>query len=69
MEARSTGGSIQAGRACLRLGLPPFAAVWAGLPEAASGHRGLLAQGARRLMKSRAANRPNVGPAVDAVPR
>jgi hypothetical protein len=33
IEARSTGGSIQAGRDCLKMGLPLFAAVYEGSPN------------------------------------
>jgi predicted Rossmann fold nucleotide-binding protein DprA/Smf involved in DNA uptake len=67
IEARTTGGSMQAGRDCLRLGLPLFAAVYEGAPEAASGNEELLGRGARRLMKSRLADRPNIRPILDAI--
>ncbi|HLM83098.1 MAG TPA: DNA-processing protein DprA [Gemmataceae bacterium] len=67
IEARTTGGSIQAGRDCLRLGLPLFAAVYGGSPETATGNDELLRLGARRLMKSRATDLPNIRPIVDAV--
>lgn len=67
IEARSTGGSIEAGRDCLKLGLPLFAAVYEGMPEAATGNQELLNQGARRLMKSRATNRPNIRPVLEAI--
>jgi DNA processing protein len=67
IEARSTGGSIQAGRDCLRLGLPLFAAVYEGAPESATGNAELLAHGARRLMKSRSTDRPNISPILDAI--
>ena len=67
IEARTTGGSIQAGRDCLRLNLPLFAAVYEGMPESATGNEELLHQGARRLMKSRSANRPNIRPVLEAI--
>ncbi|MSV35698.1 MAG: DNA-binding protein [Bryobacterales bacterium] len=67
IEARTTGGSIQAGRDCLKLGLPLFAAVYEGAPESAAGNEELLAHGARRLMKSRLADRPNIRPILDAI--
>src|ERR1035438_5882376 len=51
IEARTTGGSIQAGRDCLKLGLPLFAAVYEGSPESATGNEELLQRGAKRLMK------------------
>jgi predicted Rossmann fold nucleotide-binding protein DprA/Smf involved in DNA uptake len=67
IEARRTGGSIQAGRDCLKLGLPLFAAVYEGTTEAATGNQELLEQGARRLMKSRSTNRPNIQPILDVI--
>lgn len=67
IEARTTGGSIQAGRDCLKLGLPLFAAVYEGAPESARGNEELLAHGARRLMKSRLSDRPNIRPIMDAI--
>lgn len=67
IEARSTGGSIQAGRDCLKLGLPLFAAVYEGMPESATGNKELLQQGAKSLMKSRATNRPNIRPVLEAI--
>jgi DNA processing protein len=67
IEARATGGSIQAGRDCLRLGLPLFAAVYEGMPESATGNEELLRQGAKRLMKSRSTNRPNIRPVLEAI--
>ena len=61
IEARSTGGSIEAGRACLKMGLPLFAAVYEGIPETATGNKELLVgQGAHNLLKSRKTNRANV---------
>jgi DNA protecting protein DprA len=67
IEARATGGSIQAGRDCLRLGLPLFAAVYEGSPESATGNQELLQRGAKRLMKSRSRDLPNVRPIMDAI--
>jgi DNA processing protein len=67
IEARTTGGSIQAGRDCLRLGLPLFAAVYEGSPESATGNQELLQRGAKRLMKSRSRDLPNVRPIMDAI--
>jgi DNA processing protein len=67
IEARTSGGSIQAGRDCLRLGIPLFAAAYEGMPESATGNEELLHQGARRLMKSRSLNRPNIRPVLDAI--
>jgi len=67
IEARTSGGSIEAGRVCLKLGLPLFAAVYDGMPEAATGNEELLRQGARRLMKSRSTNRPNIRPVLEAI--
>jgi len=67
IEARASGGSIEAGRDCLKLGLPLFAAVYDGMPEAATGNEELLRQGAHRLMKSRSTNRPNIQPVLQAI--
>jgi DNA processing protein len=60
IEARESGGSIEAGRACLRLGIPLFAPVYEGMPESASGNRLLLAEGARSLYKNKSTNLPNL---------
>jgi DNA processing protein len=65
IEARTSGGSIEAGRDCLKLGLPLFAAVYEGMPESATGNQQLLHQGARRLMKSRLTNRTNIRPVLE----
>jgi hypothetical protein len=67
IEARSTGGSIQAGRDCLKLGLPLFAAVYEGSPESATGNEELLRNGAKRLMKSKARDLPNMTPVLQAI--
>lgn len=67
IEARATGGSIQAGRDCLRLGHPLFAAVYEGMPESAVGNQELLRQGGVRLMKSRSTGLPNVAPILHAI--
>jgi DNA processing protein len=67
IEARTTGGSIEAGRICLSVGLPLFAAVYEGSPESATGNEELLAQGAKRLMKSKSREMPNIRPILDAV--
>src|ERR1017187_7645216 len=67
IEARTTGGSIQAGRECLKLGLPLFAAVYEGSPESATGNEELLQHGAKRLMKSKARDLPNMTPVLQAI--
>ncbi len=67
IEAGATGGSIEAGRTCLKKGLPLFAPVYKGMPETAKGNRVLLEQGARRLSKSRKTNRANVKGVLTAV--
>jgi DNA processing protein len=67
IEARSTGGSIQAGRDCLKMGLPLFAAVYEGSPESARGNEELLHNGAKCLMKSRSRDLPNMTPVLDAI--
>lgn len=60
IEARTKGGSIEAGRECLKLDLPLFAAVYDEMPQASQGNRWLLEHGARPLLKSRATNRANL---------
>ena len=62
IEARETGGSIDAGRTCLKLGVPLFAPVYEGMPESATGNRILLTEGAKSLYKHRSNSRPNLGP-------
>jgi DNA protecting protein DprA len=60
IEARTTGGSIAAGRDCLRMGLPLFAAIYEGMPETATGNQELLGQGAIQLAKSRSTQKANI---------
>jgi DNA protecting protein DprA len=67
IEARSTGGSIEAGRECLKIGLPLFAAVYEGSPESATGNEELLLSGAKRLMKSRSRDLPNMLPIIQEI--
>ena len=67
IEARRAGGSIEAGRECLKMGLPLFAAVYEGSPESATGNEELLRNGAKRLMKSRSRDLPNIIPIVEAI--
>jgi DNA protecting protein DprA len=67
IEARTTGGSIEAGRVCLSIGLPLFAAVYEGAPESATGNEELLTLGAKRLMKSKSRDLPNIRPILDAI--
>ncbi|MEW6326250.1 MAG: DNA-processing protein DprA [Thermodesulfobacteriota bacterium] len=61
IEAGNTGGSIEAGRTCLRMGVPLFAPVYEGMPESAVGNRELLQQGAYSLLKNRRTGRANMG--------
>lgn len=60
VEARESGGSIEAGRTCLELGIPLFAPVYEGIPDSAKGNQILLGQGALYLRKSRATQMPNL---------
>lgn len=62
IEAGSQGGSIEAGRECLGLHLPLFAAVYDATPEAPEGNRQLLEQGARPPFRSRSTGRASLGP-------
>lgn len=67
IEARETGGSIEAGRACLNLGIPLFAPVYDGMPDSAKGNQILLAQGARSFYKRRSSNLPNLDGVLSAI--
>jgi len=60
IEAGLEGGSIDAGRTTLQMGLPLFAPVYEGMPESARGNQELLTQGGGPLLKSRQAGRANV---------
>lgn len=64
IEAGETGGSIEAGRECLRRGIPLFAPVYDGMPESAKGNRILLGEGAHTLYKKRSTNLPNLKPVL-----
>jgi len=67
IEAREQGGSIEAGKECLKLHMPLFAAVYEGSPESSRGNEAVLGIGAKRLMKSRTTNLPNIRPVLDVV--
>ncbi len=71
IEAGEKGGSISAGRTCLKMRRPLFAPVYEGMPESASGNRVLLSQGAYGLKKSLKTMRANLMPIEDspALPR
>jgi len=60
IEARTTGGSIEAGRESIKMGVPLFAPVYEGMPESATGNQELLGHGARPLHKSRTTRRANL---------
>lgn len=60
IESASKGGSIAAGRTCLKMGIPLFAPVYEGMPETAVGNRELLGQGAQKLYKNSHTNRANM---------
>ncbi len=76
IEAREAGGSIEAGRTCLKLGIPLFAPVYEGMPPCAKGNQMLLREGARSLYKNKSTNLPNLSrvlavmqsPALQAIP-
>ncbi len=69
IEAGATGGSIEAGRICLKLHHPLFAAVYDGMPEWATGNRELLALGACQLLRSRSSGRANMAVVMEVVQR
>ncbi|MBI4459699.1 MAG: DNA-protecting protein DprA [Acidobacteria bacterium] len=66
IEASETGGSIEAGRTCLKLGIPLFAPVYEGMPDSARGNQLLTREGARSLYKSKTTQMPNLGPVLAA---
>jgi DNA processing protein len=67
IEARENGGSYEAGKASLELGVPLFAAVYEGMPVSATGNSELLGKGAKPLMRSRSTHRANLSPVLTAV--
>ena len=67
IEAKSKGGSIEAGRTCLNLQLPLFAPVYEGMPESAVGNRELLDQGALPLFKSQTSDRANISKVLELI--
>ncbi|CAI2719264.1 DNA-processing protein DprA [Nitrospina watsonii] len=60
IEAKSRGGSIEAGKTCLGMNLPLFAPVYEGMPESAVGNRELLNQGAYPIYKSQKTSKANL---------
>lgn len=67
IESSKKGGSIDAGRACLKMGIPLFAPVYKDMPETAEGNRELLQQGALELYKNSALNRANMTPVLNRI--
>lgn len=67
IESSSKGGSIEAGRACLKMGIPLFAPVYQDMPDTAVGNRELLKQGALELYKNKTTNRANMASVFDAI--
>lgn len=61
IEARRTGGSIDAGLKTLQFNKPLFAPVYEGMPEEASGNQFLLEKGALPIRKKRETNKANLG--------
>lgn len=61
IEARTTGGSIAAGRASISLGIPLFTPMYEGMPATAAGNRELITHGARPIMKAESTRRANMG--------
>ncbi len=60
IESGTKGGSIEAGRASLEMGVPLFAPVYEGMPDSAIGNQELLKKGARPLLKNRSTHRANM---------
>ena len=64
IEARVKGGSIEAGKICLNLGIPLFAPIYEGMPDSASGNQLLLQQGAHSLKRSSITGKANIEPLI-----
>ncbi len=67
IEAGSSGGSVEAGKTCLKMGIPLFAPVYEGMPDTAKGNQELLGQGARPLLKNRQTNMANATAVLSAL--
>lgn len=67
IESGSTGGSIEAGKTCLKLGVPLFAPIYEGMPDSAVGNRELLAKGAHGLYKKRGTGLANLEGVLEVV--
>jgi DNA processing protein len=60
IEAKSTGGSIEAGKAAMSLNIPTFAVHYGDNPETAEGNQLLVNQGARPLGKDKHTGKANI---------
>jgi len=69
IESKLDGGSIDAGRTSLRLGIPLFAPLYDGMPECANGNARMLQEGALPLRKNRHTGLANMEPVLEAVSR
>lgn len=66
IEAGETGGTLNAGIATLKTGIPLYVAVYDNMPAHAPGNERLLQMGGHRLSKSRSIGRANIGALLDA---
>jgi len=60
IEARSKGGSAEAGRTCLQMQRPLFASVYENGSAATAGNQDVVREGATRLYKNRSSGRANL---------
>ena len=67
IEAGAKGGSIEAGRRCLDMGLPLFAPVYGENSDTTKGNQELLEQGAQPIFKSRQSERAKIDNIVEAI--
>jgi DNA processing protein len=67
IEAGETGGSVTAGKECLKAGIPLFASVYDGMPDSSAGNRLLIKQGANELYKRSISGRANLEPVFEAI--
>ncbi len=67
IESGLSGGSMDAGKTCLKMGLPLFAPVYEGMPRSASGNFALLKEGAKPFGKNPETNRANVNKIFESI--
>lgn len=67
VEAGAKGGSIEAGRTCLNMGLPLFTPIYGENSDTTKGNQELLEQGAQPIYRSRQSERAKIGNVIEAI--